>query len=489
MKTAICAIIKNEHLFLEEWIEWHLGLGFDAIHLFEDKGSDSHEEICEKYSNVYLRRYESDNKIRQILSNQENSGRQKDLYSWFAINYRSIYDWVAFIDIDEFLFFSEDYSLERLCNEYGDCPAVLLYWKMMGASGNIRKQKNVIESYTEEAVIPRNELNWAHKVLCNLRLWPGMDSLHRTCEYVNTNRKKDLLDFCYDKAWINHYFTKSWEDWCDRIFHKGGTQKAHRILSDFFEINPSMRKYEKDLIDSVSHLIPNGTYKLNRKGLIAGGNVSKIMKLNGDKSLKSIDFIDKKILLIGNKPVEQLADEQIAIINSYDIIVRTNGMNNKSTTGNRVDWWWLNVWDWDEIKENLQKSQTDYSNVDVIMIDKDSSKFVNEISLYMNLPKMKTDKTLVCTQQSSTCLFDQDEYWKVDTSSTVPTTGIVCLSYLLNNFAFSEITVTCLDIEDREELLKMHPNWCNTWHKSVGGLERDYIKSKVAEGKLKILEL
>ena len=360
---------------------------------------------------------------------------------------------------------------------------------MIGASGNIRKQENVIESYTEEVAIPENELNWAHKVLCNLKLWPGMDSLHRTREYVNTNRKKDLLDFCYDKAWINHYFTKSWEDWCDRIFNKGGTQKAHRILSDFFEINPSMRKYEKDLIDSVSHLIPNGTYKLNRRGFIAGGNISQIMNLNGDKSLKPVDFIGKKILLIGNKPVESLSDEQVDKINSYDIIVRSNGMNNKSATGNRVDWWWLNVWNWDDIKENLQKSQTDYSNVDVIMIDKNSSRLVDDISLYINLPNMTTDKTLVYTQQSSTRLFDQDEYWEVDESCTVPTTDIVCLSYLLNKYIFSEITVTCLDIEDREELFKTHPNWSDTWHKNVGGLERDYIKNKVAEGKLKILEL
>lgn len=180
---------------------------------------------------------------------------------------------------------------------------------MIGASGHIKKQKSVVESYIEEAVIPKNELNWAHKVLCNLSLWPGMDSLHRTREYVNTNRKQDLLDFCYDKAWINHYFTKSWEDWCDRIFYKGGTQKAHRLLSDFFEINPSMKKYEQDLINSVSHLIPNGTYKLNRTGLIAGGNVNKITELNGEKIIKPTDLAKKKILLIGNKPVEKLTDE------------------------------------------------------------------------------------------------------------------------------------------------------------------------------------
>ena len=219
------------------------------------------------------------------------------------------------------------------------------------------------------------------------------------------------------------------------------------------------------------------------------GNINKIKALNKNKFPRPINFIDKRILLIGNKPVEKLTNEQTAIINSYDIIVRCNGMNNKSATGNRADWWWLNVWDWDEIKENLQRSQTDYSNVDIIMIDKNTSQLVNERSLYINLPNMKTDKTLVYTQQSSTCLFDQDKFWEVDSSCTVHTTDIVCLSYLLNKYIFSEITITCLNIEDREELFKTHPNWSGTWHKNVGGLERDYIKSKVAEGKLKILEL
>ena len=88
MKTAICAIIKDEHRFLEEWIEWHLGLGFDAIHLFEDKGSKSHEEICAKYSNVYLRRYEDDEEVRELLAMQGHSKRQLVLYRWFGETYR-----------------------------------------------------------------------------------------------------------------------------------------------------------------------------------------------------------------------------------------------------------------------------------------------------------------------------------------------------------------------------------------------------------------
>ena len=91
MKTAICALIKDEHLFLEEWIEWHLGLGFDAIHLFEDKGSKSHEEICAKYSNVYLRRYEIYEEVRELFKDQGNSHRQLVLCDYFVRQSSEVY--------------------------------------------------------------------------------------------------------------------------------------------------------------------------------------------------------------------------------------------------------------------------------------------------------------------------------------------------------------------------------------------------------------
>ena len=41
-KTAICAILKNEHQYLDEWIRHHLDIGFDEIYLYEDFGSKSH---------------------------------------------------------------------------------------------------------------------------------------------------------------------------------------------------------------------------------------------------------------------------------------------------------------------------------------------------------------------------------------------------------------------------------------------------------------
>ena len=69
--------------------------------------------------------------------------------------------------------------------------------------------------------------------------------------------------------------------------------------------------------------------------------------------LNITDYVNKNILLIGNKPIEQLTENQINYINSFDIIVRCNGLNNLEQTGGRIDWWWLNIWNWGAIKNNL----------------------------------------------------------------------------------------------------------------------------------------
>lgn len=54
MKVGICTIIKDEQDYLEEWIEYHLSLGFTGIYLFEDITSTSHKSICSKYTEVSL---------------------------------------------------------------------------------------------------------------------------------------------------------------------------------------------------------------------------------------------------------------------------------------------------------------------------------------------------------------------------------------------------------------------------------------------------
>ena len=200
------------------------------------------------------------------------------------------------------------------------------------------------------------------------------------------------------------------------------------------------------------------------------------------------DYQDKNILIIGNKPIKQLSKEQIDFINSFDIVIRVNGMNNLNETGGRVDWWWLNVWDWEVFKKNI--GNKDYSSTKVIFIDKYSSNLCAKNKLFSNLPLLKDDTLRFYTQQLNVSILNQEKYWIPNIKEkTIPTTDIICISYMVNKFPNIKLYLTCLDIDEREILFKTHSNWKNTWHENVGGLESDYLKSLINNNKIGYINL
>ena len=54
MSTAICAIAKNENLYLKEWVEYHKNIGINKIFIYDNNGLTS-----EKYNiSVYVSDFE-----------------------------------------------------------------------------------------------------------------------------------------------------------------------------------------------------------------------------------------------------------------------------------------------------------------------------------------------------------------------------------------------------------------------------------------------
>lgn len=211
--------------------------------------------------------------------------KHHSLYQWFGDTYNNIYDWVAFIDLDEFFDLHNGYSLERLCNEFEPYSGVLINWKMMGASGHIKRPNcGVIEAYTEVVDILENDYGWNYKSLCNMKRWKGMQNSHRAFEAVNTNHNLDIYEICSDKVSLNHYFTKSWEEWVLKICIRGDLFKGNRKINDFFVINKDMEPLRVKLLKSISGMKPKGTYFIdNKMKLIYGGNMKKIQELNKNK--------------------------------------------------------------------------------------------------------------------------------------------------------------------------------------------------------------
>lgn len=243
-KTATCTVIKDEQQYLEEWINHNLSIGFDEIWLFEDYGSIPHNDICDKYPQVHLNKL-SDIKYYII------DHKQTDTWNYFINEYKGKFDWVAFIDVDEFIMFEEGWNLQKLLNHYKNEGGIYLFWKMFNANGHIdNPKKSVVEVFKEECdIIKTDNHKWNFKSIVNLNKNNKMITNHECLYGISTNDLSSPYNTCHNKSWINHYFTRSWEEWCDRFVKRGDICKNIRKLYQFFELNKNMIPFKKDLME------------------------------------------------------------------------------------------------------------------------------------------------------------------------------------------------------------------------------------------------
>lgn len=242
-RFVICAIIKDEHLFLKEWLDYHLSLGFDRIYLYEDFTSKPHNSITDAYDNVEL------HSMREIPRCVEGeTSRQCAVYNWFVNNMKDKCEWCLFTDIDEFLRLDEGVTLQSLIDEFKDEWGIQIWWKVYGCGEHIKRpDMGVQEAYGKDFKphVKHGITNYDYKSFVNMKFGRHFINCHYHQKIVNTHHKRGDYRYCrneltWDKCWIDHYITKSWEDWEARL-SRGNITKGIRNVEYFFKINPNMR--------------------------------------------------------------------------------------------------------------------------------------------------------------------------------------------------------------------------------------------------------
>lgn len=264
--VIVVVICKNESRYLKEFIDYHLGIGFDRIVIGDnnDVDGEKYEELLAEYINA--------SKV-QLIDLRGKQGYQKIFYNnldFYGIRYK----WAAFIDTDEFITFSEmgkkifNNNIKDFLKSRNYVPAYKLNWRIYGDNGNIfYEDKPVIERFPEpldskvtfhynfpenyhvksilRGDVPVNFTNNPH----------GINELQ---EYYSPAGK--MLsggpfneDIEYSVLYIRHYYTKSLQEWCE---NKLGRSYADYLrsptvdyypLKDFFIYNKWTEEKQKFL--------------------------------------------------------------------------------------------------------------------------------------------------------------------------------------------------------------------------------------------------
>lgn len=234
---TICAIFKNEAPYLREWIEYHLMLGVNHFYLYNNNSTDNFEEILAPYiekGQVTLTFW------------PEYPGQVKAYKHWYD-TYRNESNWVAFIDIDEYICPRYDKDIPSWLKKYSKYPILVAYWQFFGTSGNINidKDKLLIEQLTSCYEKPIN----MGKVFYNTRFeipefTKGMMHLFNAkkgCLYLlPINDQRNII------AWdihllrkkpmtmqLNHYWSRTYGAYCSKK-DRGGGMSGKWITDDIF---------------------------------------------------------------------------------------------------------------------------------------------------------------------------------------------------------------------------------------------------------------
>lgn len=98
MKVALVSIIRNERKDILPWLAWHAKLGFDSFILFDDHSDDGTEfllKVSLRHLDVRLFRIEN---VATSFSE-----RQRIVYLDVLSRMKNSFDWVIFLDPDEYL--------------------------------------------------------------------------------------------------------------------------------------------------------------------------------------------------------------------------------------------------------------------------------------------------------------------------------------------------------------------------------------------------
>jgi hypothetical protein len=193
MKVALVCIAKNEDHYIDEWVDYHLALGFDQIFVYENDWQCQNEKV--------------------VKITWPGEAVQKQAYNHFIQNHKE-FDWVAFLDVDEFLVLKSHSNVKAFIKDYENHHSIAINWVLFGDSGlNFTGDYSVFNRFTKH----QKGVNSHVKVIVNLHHDISMVSPHYTNRYAvdtNFNTVIGAYNPIGDNkiAQINHYFCKTREE-------------------------------------------------------------------------------------------------------------------------------------------------------------------------------------------------------------------------------------------------------------------------------------
>jgi len=220
-KIALVTMAKDEDFYLQEWIDYHLKLGFDDIFIYQNNWRFRAPLLDDR---VHFMEWDVDSltPVEGVRTWEWN--RHSMCYSNFGKEYHSEFEWAAFFDVDCFLVLKETNNVKEFISKYDNVPQqqVVINFAFFGDNGLTEFDENntsVLERFTKRWETPHTDSYYQFLPICKLHENFCCHEIHFVPgEWVDVdgfvgNGRSGERNITFNKAQLNHYYTKTLSEW------------------------------------------------------------------------------------------------------------------------------------------------------------------------------------------------------------------------------------------------------------------------------------
>ena len=237
--AAICLLIKDENDYINEWLEWHIKVGFNHFYIYDNGSRIPIKESVNEQYNQYC---------TYIDFSGEHINTQLECYADALEKYRDCVKWLAFIDTDEFIRPINGENINDFLSNYENHDGLYVRWIVYNANGLYKKDSRPQrERFTTVSPhIPHKPFGKSiirpSKITCMGTHFPTgilgrYDMVDSHGRYMKTACSEFSPD---DKIVIDHYFTRSYEEWLEKAQRGSCDPRCDRKYDEFYLFNPEM---------------------------------------------------------------------------------------------------------------------------------------------------------------------------------------------------------------------------------------------------------
>ena len=259
---TVGAIFRNENSWLDEWIRYHRAVGVERFYLYCD-------EVDSRVSDRILRPYEEKQIVELVhvrdmehLDQKATVWRHKDIVCDVLKKTRSLSQWLALVDLDEFILPRRCDDLRELLENYESESALAVNWNIFGTGGYVKRPPTQINHLLHRA---KGDFSSHHFVKSIVRpekvQMERVDNVHyfpthegRTVDERGETVRGMRHTISTECVRINHYATRSWQDLWEVKAVRARSSGADRIDEQYFDRLDRNEVFDDEIARRFGHI-------------------------------------------------------------------------------------------------------------------------------------------------------------------------------------------------------------------------------------------